>query len=168
MWDVWWTEWHWDRFLSESFGFPLSVSFHRCSIFTHVSSGGWTMGPLAAAVQQRHSLTPSKKKKLTSIWITQSLAINCLNEWARDIKLTSRYGEVSDVSVICYTIGHCRQNQWFTSVCIFKNLKPKRPPSPQEKKFCFLHWFWYPEFELLQFFVKRRATLFLNYRTLAP
>jgi hypothetical protein len=24
-------------------GFRLSVSFHRCSIFTHVSSGGWTM-----------------------------------------------------------------------------------------------------------------------------
>jgi hypothetical protein len=24
----------------ESFGFPLSVSFHRCSIFIHVSSGG--------------------------------------------------------------------------------------------------------------------------------
>jgi hypothetical protein len=28
--------------------FSLSVSFHRCSIFTHVSSGGWTMGPLEA------------------------------------------------------------------------------------------------------------------------
>jgi hypothetical protein len=31
---------------SESFGFPPSVSFHRCSIFTHISSGWWTMGPL--------------------------------------------------------------------------------------------------------------------------
>jgi hypothetical protein len=27
--------------------FPLSLSLHRCSIFTHVSSGGWAMGPLA-------------------------------------------------------------------------------------------------------------------------
>jgi hypothetical protein len=27
----------------------------------HVSSGGWTMGPLAAAVPQRHSLTPSQQ-----------------------------------------------------------------------------------------------------------
>jgi hypothetical protein len=26
----------------------LSVSFHCYSIFTHVSSEGWTMGPLAA------------------------------------------------------------------------------------------------------------------------
>jgi hypothetical protein len=32
MWDLWWTKWHWDRFIPEYFGFPLSVSFHRCSI----------------------------------------------------------------------------------------------------------------------------------------
>jgi hypothetical protein len=32
MWDLWWTKWHWDRLFSEYFGFPLSVSFHRCSI----------------------------------------------------------------------------------------------------------------------------------------
>jgi hypothetical protein len=40
------------------FRFPLSISFHRCSIFTHISSGGWTMGLLAASVPQRHTLTP--------------------------------------------------------------------------------------------------------------
>jgi hypothetical protein len=27
------------QFLSEFFGFPLSISFHLCSTFTHVSSG---------------------------------------------------------------------------------------------------------------------------------
>jgi hypothetical protein len=32
MWDLWWTKWHWDRFFPEHFGFPLSISFHRCSI----------------------------------------------------------------------------------------------------------------------------------------
>jgi hypothetical protein len=32
MWDLWWTKRHWDRFLPEYFGFPLSISFHRCSI----------------------------------------------------------------------------------------------------------------------------------------
>jgi hypothetical protein len=32
MWDLWWTKWHWDRFFPECFGFPLTVSFHRCSI----------------------------------------------------------------------------------------------------------------------------------------
>jgi hypothetical protein len=32
MWDLWWTKWHWDRFVPEYFGFPLSVSFHRYSI----------------------------------------------------------------------------------------------------------------------------------------
>jgi hypothetical protein len=35
MWDLWWTKWHWDRFLSEFFGFPLSISFHRRSP-THI------------------------------------------------------------------------------------------------------------------------------------
>jgi hypothetical protein len=32
MWDLWWTNWYWDRFFSEYFGFPLSISFHLCSI----------------------------------------------------------------------------------------------------------------------------------------
>jgi len=26
----WWTKRHWDRFLSQYFGIPLSVSFHQC------------------------------------------------------------------------------------------------------------------------------------------
>jgi hypothetical protein len=29
---LWWTKWHWNRFFPEYFGFPLSVSFHQCSI----------------------------------------------------------------------------------------------------------------------------------------
>ena len=32
IWDLWWAKWHWDRFFSEYFGFPLSLLFHRCSI----------------------------------------------------------------------------------------------------------------------------------------
>jgi hypothetical protein len=32
MWDLWWTKWHWDRLFPEYFGFPPSISFHRCSI----------------------------------------------------------------------------------------------------------------------------------------
>jgi hypothetical protein len=32
MWDLWWTKWHWDRFFSEYFSFPLSISFNRCYI----------------------------------------------------------------------------------------------------------------------------------------
>jgi hypothetical protein len=32
MWDLWWKNWHWDRFFPEYFGFSLSVSFHQCSI----------------------------------------------------------------------------------------------------------------------------------------
>jgi hypothetical protein len=32
MWDLWWTKWHWNRFLPEDFGFTLTIPFHRCSI----------------------------------------------------------------------------------------------------------------------------------------
>jgi hypothetical protein len=36
--------------------FLLSVSLYLCSIFTHVSSEGWTKGPLVTAVPVRRSL----------------------------------------------------------------------------------------------------------------
>jgi hypothetical protein len=29
---LWWIKWHLDRFFSEYFGFPLSVSFYRCIV----------------------------------------------------------------------------------------------------------------------------------------
>ena len=35
MWDLWWTEFHWDRFVSKYSGLPLSVSFHQSSILIH-------------------------------------------------------------------------------------------------------------------------------------
>jgi hypothetical protein len=37
---MWWREFHWGRFLSQYFGFPLSISFHGCSIYIHLSCGG--------------------------------------------------------------------------------------------------------------------------------
>jgi hypothetical protein len=64
MWDFWWTKWHWDIFLSESFGFPLSVLFHRCSIFTHESSGGWTKGLLEAQFH-RDTIAPHRNNNNT-------------------------------------------------------------------------------------------------------
>jgi hypothetical protein len=67
MWDLWWRKWQWERFPSESFCFPLSILFHRCSIFTHVSSGGWTKGPFWGPVPQKHSLTPSQQQYMRLI-----------------------------------------------------------------------------------------------------
>jgi hypothetical protein len=32
---LWWKKWHWERFFSKSFGFPLSVSFHNGSILIY-------------------------------------------------------------------------------------------------------------------------------------
>jgi hypothetical protein len=37
--DLWRTKWHWDRFFSEFFGFPLSVSFHHGSPFSYINWG---------------------------------------------------------------------------------------------------------------------------------
>jgi hypothetical protein len=39
MWDLWRTKWHWDRFFSEFFGFPLSISFHRRSPYSYIIWG---------------------------------------------------------------------------------------------------------------------------------
>jgi hypothetical protein len=35
IWDMWWKKWHWDRFLSQHFSVPLSLSFHECSTPIH-------------------------------------------------------------------------------------------------------------------------------------
>jgi hypothetical protein len=32
IWDLWLTKWYWDRSFHEYFGFPVSISLHRCSI----------------------------------------------------------------------------------------------------------------------------------------
>jgi hypothetical protein len=34
--DLWWEKWHWDRFLSKCFDFPLSLLFHQCPLFIFV------------------------------------------------------------------------------------------------------------------------------------
>jgi hypothetical protein len=36
MWDLWWTKWHSDRFLSEFFGFPLSIYHSTVVLQTHI------------------------------------------------------------------------------------------------------------------------------------
>jgi hypothetical protein len=38
LWDLWWTEWQVDTFISGSFSFPMSVSFHQYSIYIHIYS----------------------------------------------------------------------------------------------------------------------------------
>jgi hypothetical protein len=39
MWDLWWTKWHWDRFFSEFFGFPLSIYYSTVVLRTHIVWG---------------------------------------------------------------------------------------------------------------------------------
>jgi hypothetical protein len=71
-WDLWWTKWHWDRFFPKYFDFPLSISFHRCSI-TWKNEKNWSSFPssssqgctkrLKAAVRLQHLLRGSSQKK---------------------------------------------------------------------------------------------------------
>jgi hypothetical protein len=44
IWDLWRTEWHCDRFFSEYFRFPQSVSFHHSSILI-IFVNGWSLEP---------------------------------------------------------------------------------------------------------------------------
>jgi hypothetical protein len=57
LWDLWWTKWHRDRFFSDFlFRFPIRII--PLGLYTHISSGWWTIGPLVSTVK-RHSLTVS-------------------------------------------------------------------------------------------------------------
>jgi hypothetical protein len=85
MWYLWWTEWHWDRFCSEFFGFTLSVSFHCGSLLIyHV--GGWTVGPFVATVQ-RDCLTPSAWTTITTVLLTQDISQLLLSMWVNLLKV---------------------------------------------------------------------------------
>jgi hypothetical protein len=57
MWDLWGTKWNWDRFFSEFFVFPQSVSFHNHFPYSYMNN--------------RQSLTPST---WTIITITYTLS----------------------------------------------------------------------------------------------
>jgi hypothetical protein len=70
-WDLFWTKWHWNRFLSEFFGIPLSTLF-PVALHTHISPGGWTIFPLVTAVH-RHSLTPLIWHDLNAIEVRSPL-----------------------------------------------------------------------------------------------
>jgi hypothetical protein len=58
MWGSYWTKWHWGRVFSEYFAFPLSVSFHKCSIFIFIYMSLFPDGQTGEAWE------PSKKTML--------------------------------------------------------------------------------------------------------
>jgi len=58
MWDLWWTKWHCDRFLSQYFCFPLSVSFHQRSIFIFIYRFFLPAGQTGEAWELSNKLMP--------------------------------------------------------------------------------------------------------------
>lgn len=79
-----------------------SLSFHRCSLFTHVSSTGWTMDPLAVAVSQRQShLIIKARETARKMWRVSWTA----QPWI----LTTETGGASDptASILCSSKFRC-------------------------------------------------------------
>jgi hypothetical protein len=70
MWDLWWTKWHWGRFL-QVLRFPLPILIpptagHIIIIIIIIIRGAGTIEQLVADVPSGLSLTPSQGKKTTS------------------------------------------------------------------------------------------------------
>jgi hypothetical protein len=60
-WDLWWTNWQWDRVVYVFFGFHVCIIPPVLSTLIYdlsSSTWAWTIDPFVAAVQ-RHCLTPS-------------------------------------------------------------------------------------------------------------
>jgi hypothetical protein len=63
MWNLWWTQWHWDRFFLEYFSFPLSISFHRCSITRKNEKKGLHNKPQGRGASVTSAAGPLSQKK---------------------------------------------------------------------------------------------------------
>jgi hypothetical protein len=55
MWYLWWTEWHWDRFSSQYFGFPLSLLLPRFSTLVFIYMLLLSEGPTGDAWEPANS-----------------------------------------------------------------------------------------------------------------
>jgi hypothetical protein len=79
--DLWSTNWHRDRFFFEFFRFPMQ--YHSTvALHTHISSVGWTIGPLVIAVQRQSHLTDISNKK--DVWWMDGRGSN-RDQWVTEI-----------------------------------------------------------------------------------
>jgi hypothetical protein len=62
-WDLWWTEWHCERYFSKYFGLSLSVNIPP-GLHNHLSPVACTLCPLAATVLRHSSSTHNNNKYL--------------------------------------------------------------------------------------------------------
>jgi hypothetical protein len=56
-WDLWWTKWCCNRFFPEHFGFPMSISFHRCSI-TRKNGKNWSSLSQGCTISHKAAVRP--------------------------------------------------------------------------------------------------------------
>jgi hypothetical protein len=137
MWDLWWTQWHWGRFLSGTSGLPRQLSCHQCSI---LSSGPGTTDSSTKAL----SLTPPPRissKKIASKTIhilSRTRVVSTTPTWKRytstaarqttvgcpiansktDILLLSTYSayryspEDTKIPLMCSIYGYVSPNYW--------------------------------------------------------
>ena len=62
---LWKSKWKWERFSSDYFGFPLSVSFHLCSIFIYLS---YTTHGIISATDRKLPLVGAEENFISSEW----------------------------------------------------------------------------------------------------
>jgi hypothetical protein len=76
MWNVWWIKWQWDTLFSTFFAFQYhsTVSLH-----SHISSGGWTTGPLVV----RSSETQSHPIDMNN----NTLQMSPIPFWSSDVQI---------------------------------------------------------------------------------
>jgi hypothetical protein len=67
-WNLWWTKWHWDKVFSEFFGFPLSISFYRCSITRKRTKNNHHLHLHHRVGQEASRLQCVRKKMSVSPW----------------------------------------------------------------------------------------------------
>jgi hypothetical protein len=63
MWDFWWVKCYWNRFFSEFFAFPLSISFHHSSPFSYMIWGMNNRPVGRSSERQSHPINMNNNNK---------------------------------------------------------------------------------------------------------
>jgi hypothetical protein len=112
MWYSWWKNWHWDRFLSEFFGFPLSLSFHRGSPYSNIS---WGMNNRPVGGRSSETVLPHRYGRQQRLRLCWSQICFYSGDTIRDGLSVLWFSEFSRLYRYKYISGLISQSiAWFT------------------------------------------------------
>jgi hypothetical protein len=110
---LWWSRWHWDRFFSQYFCFPLSVTFYQCCIiivYTFLlpeerSLGTYQKSNVFTEIGKHWTFTfffVCRSDIWTPLWCTT--ALDCFSLHRLVTTLTLRVGTLTLKKLPCYCI----------------------------------------------------------------